>query len=327
LVNLPIEQYDFGPFHLLRGALLADFRQASSNINFMAKKAGIVLLNYNGSEDTLACVASLENINYDNYEIIVVDNASTDGSFEKLKKELGNKHTLLDSKRNGGFAYGNNIGIKHGLNNGAAYILLLNNDTVVEPDFLLKLIETAENNETAGIITGKILYESQRDKIWYGGGEINWKRFHGVHYTNNSKDNFSNQDSATAITFASGCLMLIKREVFEKLGLLPEEYFMYYEDVDFCAKVCDRGYSVMYNPQCVIYHKINSAMGEEASAFKVEWDTRSRLIFMRKHKGKFGMDVYVKAIIYFYVTRLYIMAKCMRAKRFDKIKALIKGLF
>lgn len=298
-----------------------------SNINFMLKKAGIVLLNYNGSEDTLACVASLENINYENYEIIVVDNASTDGSFEKLKKELGNKHTLLDSKRNGGFAYGNNIGIKHGLNNGAAYILLLNSDTLVEPDFLLKLIETADNNETAGIITGKILYENQRDKIWYGGGEINWKRFHGVHYTNNSKDNFSNQDSATKITFASGCLMLIKREVFEKLGLLPEEYFMYYEDVDFCAKVYNNGYSIMYNPQCIIFHKVSASTGEEESAFSVEWNTRSRLIFMSKYKDNSGIKVYVKAILFFYVTRLLVMAKYLRTKRFDKIKALIKGLF
>jgi GT2 family glycosyltransferase len=306
---------------------LADLRQTISNINVMTKKVGIVLLNYNGSEDTLACVASLENINYKNYEIIVVDNASTDGSFEKLRKEFGNKHTLLASKRNGGFAHGNNIGIKHGLNNGAAYILLLNNDTIVEPDFLLKLVEPAEDNETAGIITGKILYESQRDKIWYGGGEINWKRFSGVHYTNNSKDNFSNQNLATTVSFASGCLMLIKREVFEKLGLLPEEYFMYYEDLDFCAKIYNNGYSIIYNPQCKIYHKVSADKGKEESAFIVECYTRSRLIFMNKYKNKFGMKVYVKAILFFYVTRLLIMANYLRIKRFDKIKALIKGLF
>jgi GT2 family glycosyltransferase len=293
----------------------------------MAKKTSIVLLNYNSYEDTFACIASLENMNYENYEIIVVDNASTDGSFEKLRKEFGNKHTLLASKRNGGFAYGNNIGIKHGLNNGANYILLLNNDTLVDPDFLLKLIETAESNETAGIITGKILYESQRDKIWYGGGEINWKRFHGVHYVNDPRHNCSSQDLKTTITFATGCLMLIKREVFEKLGLLPEEYFMYYEDVDFCAKAYNNGYSIMYDPQCIIFHKVGASTGEEESAFSVEWNTRSRLLFMRKYKNQSGIKVYVKAILFFYVTRLLVTAKYLRTKRFDKMKALIKGLF
>jgi Predicted glycosyltransferases len=288
----------------------------------MNKKVSIILLNYNGAEDTLECVKSLEKINFENYSIIIVDNQSTDNSYNIIKENLGHKHVILSSGKNGGFAYGNNIGIRYALEQGADYVLLLNNDTLVEPDFLQELVKAAEEDDKVGLVTGKILYESKRNLIWYGGGRINWERFYGEH--------FQGVDDKTEVsrnvTFATGCLMLVKREVFNAVGLLPEEYFMYYEDVDFCAGLQEKGYLIRYVPTSVIYHKVSASTGEEESAFAVEWNTRNRLKFIRKYKKKIGSLSYIKLMLFFYTTRVITIVKYLLKAREDKVKALMKGL-
>jgi len=291
----------------------------------MNKKVSIILLNYNGYNDTIEAVESLEKIKYNNYEIIIVDNESTNDSYEILKSKLNKKHTLIKSGKNGGFAYGNNVGIKHALEGGAEYILLINNDTEVEPEFLNYLVESLEEDEKVGLSTGLILNYYNKEKVWYAGGEINWDKFYGYHIDEGKnikhiimKEKF--------ITFATGCLMLIKSSVLKEIGFLPEEYFMYYEDVDFCAKLQKSGYSIRYNPKSIIYHKISAASGEEESPFAVEWNTRNRLRFMKKYKSKVSKTKYYKSLIYFYVTRIIKIINYLLKRRRDKIRALIKGL-
>lgn len=304
----------------------------------MEKKIAIILLNYKGYEDTKACINSLKEIDYKNFNVIVVDNDSQDGSFEKLQQDFsvkadghsGDKKDALEashfitvgneelhfmaSGKNGGFAYGNNIGIEYALDKGADYVLLINTDTLVEKDFLNILVEEAESREDVGVVTGKILYESKRDSVWFGGGEINWSRFYGAH---------SHYEDARYITFSTGCLMLIKKNVFEKVGLLPEQYFMYYEDVDFCAMLQEAGFKIYYTPKSVIYHKVSSSSGGEESPFSVYLNTKNRLRFMNKYKNKKG---YLKGKAFFYVTRVPILMKYVAKGRSDKAKSLIKGL-
>ena len=207
----------------------------------MNKKVFIILLNYNGYNDTLEAIESLEKIEYKNYSIVVVDNNSTDNSFDILKEKIGKKHYLIKSGKNGGFAFGNNVGISFALENGADYVLLINNDTEVKSDFLNILVDTLENKEEVGLATGLILNYYDKSKVWYAGGEINWDKFYGLHVDEDKNVNEIKLEPKE-ITFATGCLMLIKREVFEKIGLLPEDYFMYYEDVDFCANIIKNGY-------------------------------------------------------------------------------------
>ncbi|WP_163195309.1 glycosyltransferase family 2 protein [Clostridium thermarum] len=290
----------------------------------MNKSVFIILLNYNGSADTIDCIRSLEKTDYDNYKIVVVDNESTDNSPSIIKEAIGDKHIFMSSGKNGGFAYGNNVGIRYALEQGAEYILLINTDTLVEPDFLSKLVGTAEEHPETGLVTGKILYEGNRDRIWYGGGEINWKRFYGSHY---QWENTEDKGGSRTVTFATGCLMLIKAEVFDKVGFLPEEYFMYYEDVDFCAMIQDKGFKILYDPSAVIYHKVSASSGEEESAFAVEWNTRNRLRFIGKYKKKIDNLSYIKLMLFFYTTRVGKIVTYIFKKRLDKVGALIKGIF
>lgn len=288
------------------------------------KKIAIIILNYKNSKDTIECVESLEKIGYKNFEIIIVDNDSKDGSIEFLKNHFKDKHAILDSKKNGGFAYGNNVGIKYALKNKADYILLINNDTTVEENFLDVLVETAEKDKTIGITTGLIMNYYDKNKVWYNGGEIDWNKFYGYHL--NERGNLSTLEEEKEITFATGCLMLIRKEIFNNVGLLPEEYFMYYEDVDFCAKVQNKGYKIVYNSNSKIYHKISASSGEEESPFAIEWNTRNRIKFYRKYKNiSCGKRKNIFSV-FFYTTRVLKGVQYLKEKRIDKAKALKKGM-
>ncbi len=288
------------------------------------KRIAIVILNYKNSEDTIECVESLEKINYKNFEIIIVDNDSKDGSVEILKNNFKDKHTILDSKKNGGFAYGNNVGIKYALKNGVDYVLLINNDTTVEKNFLDVLVETAEKDKTVGITTGLIMNYYDKNKIWYNGGEIDWNKFYGYHL--NERGNLGTLEEEKEITFATGCLMLIRKEIFEAVGLLPEEYFMYYEDVDFCAMVKEKGYKIIYNSESKIYHKVSASSGEEESPFAIEWNTRNRMKFYKKYKNISKTNTNILFPYFFYSTRVLRCGKYLIDGRLDKIKALKKGM-
>ena len=291
----------------------------------MNKKVFIILLNYNGYKDTLEAIKSLEKINYNDFKIVVVDNNSTDNSFNILKEEIKDKHYLIQSGKNAGFAFGNNIGIKFALEKGADYILLINNDTEVEKDFLNILVEDFQKDEKIGLTTGLILNYYDKNKVWYAGGEIEWNKFYGAHFDEDKRvDEIELEEKE--VSFATGCLMLIKKEVFENIGLLPEEYFMYYEDVDFCAKLSNSGYKIHYNPKSIIYHKISAASGESESPFAIEWNTRNRIKFMKKYKNNISKIQYIKAKVFFYITRVIKFIEYILNKRNDKAKALIKGI-
>lgn len=288
------------------------------------KKVAIIILNYRNSKDTIECVESLEKISYKDFEIIIVDNDSKDDSVGILNDKFKGKHIILESKKNGGFAYGNNIGIKYALKNKADYVLLINNDTTVEEDFLDVLVETAERDKNAGIATGLIMNYYDKDKIWYNGGEIDWNKFYGYHL--NERGNFNISEEEKEITFATGCLMLIKKEVFKSAGYLPEEYFMYYEDVDFCAMVKERGYKIIYNSKSKIYHKVSASSGEEESPFAIEWNTKNRIKFYKKYKNINGGISKNLFPIFFYTTRVLKIVQYLKEQRIDKVKSLKKGI-
>lgn len=256
----------------------------------------IIIVNYKNYSDTIECIESLERIDYKNYRIIIIDNNSSNNSEEILKCKFP-KHIILKTKNNLGFAYGNNVGIKIAIHNNADYILLLNNDTVVEEDFLSKMVLCAENNKNVGIVGGKIYNYFMPETIDYAGGYFDYSKFISIHYRD--CDSFDKD-----VSFIIGCLMLIKADVFEKVGLLSEEFFMYYEDTDFCIRVSENGFRLIYTPEAIIYHKISGSTGGNQSPFSIKWNNRNRLIMIYKYRYKIKNFKFCRVLCYYYFTRL-----------------------
>lgn len=255
-------------------------------------KIFIVILNYKGIENTLECIKSVDNINKKNIkvEIVVVDNNSQDGSQEKLSK-LKNI-SLISNSENLGFSGGMNTGIKFALEHESTHIVLLNNDTYVDRDFLLNLYEASKK---ADIISPKIYFapgfefhknrykNSERGKvIWYAGGKIDWQNVIGVHIGVDEVDSgqFNRQKE---IDFATGCCLMIKKEVFEKIGYLDDNYFLYLEDMDFSVRAKNNGFKIVFEPTSVIWHKNASSAGGSGSSLQDYYFTRNRLIFAFKY--------------------------------------------
>ncbi|MBI5359387.1 MAG: glycosyltransferase family 2 protein [Planctomycetes bacterium] len=284
-------------------------------------KVYILILNWNGWKDTLECLESLKGVNYPDCQIVVVDNGSTDESVERIdawvKSHAEIKALLLKTGRNTGFAGGNNFGIKYILEQkDCGYVLLLNNDTVVEKDFLFKMVETARANPDAGIVGGRIAYYANRGENWYAGGRISFWR--GCVYVD--KKIASEEPFATG--FITGCLMLIKPEVFLKAGFLEEEYFLGVEDWEFCLKA-GREYKLMVDPRAVIYHKVSAATGGENSPLTVYYTARNRMMFINRNlRGLQRMSAFTYTII----TRLVKIPLYFMRFKFRHGWAMFKGL-
>lgn len=284
----------------------------------------VILVNYNGYKDTIECVNSLRKINYSNFKIIIVDNGSNDDSLEILKQNL-NDCIILECKENRGFSGGNNIGINYALKHDAEYILMLNNDTLVEADFLNYMVESFECNNNIGLVGCKIMYYDYKNIIWYGGGYIDWFKFTGMNFQI-GKEDIGQCNVSKEISFMTGCCMLIKKEVFQSVGYLSEDYFMYYEDVDLCVRINDAGYKIWYNPKAIVYHKVGISSGGEESPFFIKWCTRNRIVFMNKYKYKVNKYKFILSKIYFYGTRIVRLLQYILKSERKKAKAIIDGI-
>lgn len=283
----------------------------------------IIIVNYNGSDDTIECIKSLLKIAYKKFKIVVLDNNSNESEIKKLKDIENNElFELIELKENLGFAKANNIGMKYAIEKGADYCLLINNDTIVEPNFLGPLVDTFKLDDNIGIVTGLILNYYNHNNKWYDGAKINWDKFEGCDEANLQ---LNKNSVIREVELISGCLMLIKKELILKNILLPEEYFMFYEDIDYCAKVRKKyGYKLIYNKESVIYHKISQSSGGEKSPFYFKYSTRNWFIFM--HKYKESSKNFLKSKLYFYINRGCRVGYFLIKGRTDNAKAIITGI-
>ena len=235
-------------------------------------KIFIIVLSYNGGKLIKNCLKSLQKVDYQNLSIVVIDNNSQDDSVKKIRV-LFPKVTVIENSDNIGFAGGNNIGIRYALKNKADYVLLLNQDTEVEPDFLIELIKIASKDSQIGLLSPLIFWKKTK-QVWFSKGEINWFNMKSYHQRKLvAGDPFQSE-------FLTGCSLLIRREVFEKIGLLDERFFLYWEDADFSLRAKKLGFEVVVVPNSKIYHFEDS---EIANKNKVYWLVLSGLIFFKKH--------------------------------------------
>lgn len=257
------------------------------------KHVAISLLNFNGKKNTLDCLESLRNIKRDNFKltIVVVDNGSKE-DVDLKSGTIGNiPIVVIRNSENLGFSGGHNVAIKYAFENGADYVLILNNDTYADRDFLMELLKIAERDSSVGILVPKIYFasgfefhkdrysEKERGKvIWYAGGEMDWANVIGQNRGVDAVD-IGQFDKTEETELATGCCMLIKREVLEKIGLFDDKYFLYYEDADLTMRVKKNGFKIVYIPKSIIWHKNAVSAGGSGSMLQDYYITRNRLLF------------------------------------------------
>jgi len=255
-----------------------------SGPDFPAPKIAIIVLNWNNYKDTKECLLSLQKVCYSPLDIIIVDNGSQDASGARLKEEFP-VHTFLFSGSNLGFTGGNNLGIRYALEHGADNVLLLNNDTVVSPNFLNILVAHGKKDSLVGISGPKIYYYNEPQRIWSTGGYF--KKLKGSMSTlgYNKIDRGEYADVAEA-DFISGCAIMIRKDVIQKVGFLDEMFFCYAEEVDFCMRAKRHGFKVVFIPDSVIWHKVSRTFGGALSPKYLYFRSRNRLLLVYKHFGK-----------------------------------------
>lgn len=281
----------------------------------------IILLTRNQKKHTIECLCSLENLDYPNFRIIVVDNGSTDSTPEEIRTKFP-RVTLIENEENLGFAEGNNVGIRQAIGKGADYVLLLNNDTVVAPDLLTELVRVAEADTQIGIVGPKIYYYDEPDRIQSAGGRINWKRATSTLIGTGEIDR-GQYDQTREVDFVSGCALLVKKEVIKKVGLMDPAYFLYYDEVDWSVRISRAGFKLVYVPSGKVWHKDAVSSGKDSPLFNY-YIARNKLLFAQKNAGLIGKT-------FMYLLSLKIAAenalRLLVPTRREKALASLKGIF
>jgi len=286
-------------------------------------KVTIIILNWNGAEDTIKCVESFPNLYYPNYGFIVVDNGSTDDSVKKIKERFSDI-TLIETGKNLGYTGGNNAGIRYAMNNEAKYVFIVNNDTqLVNQDCLQELVKKMEEDPSIGIMGPKVLNPGGhvQDTILFTPTLLNCvKESLGLRLGTRKPKDYNIPQQVEAV---SGVCWLIKREVIEKVGLLDEDYFMYTEEQDYCYRARRAGWKIMYYPvESILHYKEPNDNNRERNYRQYVYARRNLVLFIRKH---FGFLQALMLAILFLVSNIFkvILAKVThRGKDFYNVPLL-----
>lgn len=280
----------------------------------MISKVAIILVNYNGYSDTKACVESLQKIKVGKellYSIIVVDNGSSQRD-EECIEYLKNNTIFLEVNENMGFSGGNNIGIKYAIEKEYTHVLLLNNDTVVQDDFLDKLMKCVCTTTNMGAAIGKIYYYDEPDTLWYAGGSVDYN-IGMVWQHGNGKKDIGQYDKECEVGFVTGCMMLIPIEVIKKIGMLEEDFFLYAEDLEYSLRIHANGFKMYYFPESIIYHKVGASSGREEISMNTQY-YMVRNIYKAFFKYQTGIQK-IKSFIYNFLRHIkYILTRKYKFK-------------
>ncbi|MCP5190695.1 MAG: glycosyltransferase family 2 protein [Pseudomonadales bacterium] len=246
-------------------------------------RIAVIILNWNGKDDTLACLASVTSIDYPDFQAVVVDNGSSDGSVAAFRQAYP-QFTVLETGANLGYAGGNNVGIRWALDQGFDGLLVLNNDTVVARDILHAFAAAQEQFPQAGVFGAKIYYHAQPDVLWFAGGI--W-RSDNLEFDHVGKDRPDGPEFSEprAFDYMTGCAIYAPAEVFRSVGLFGEEFFLTYEETDWCYRARAKGYTPTYIPAARLWHKVSASFGGAVSPLMTYFMARNRLLFVRRHQS------------------------------------------
>ena len=230
----------------------------------MTPKACIVILNWNGLDDTIECLESLKKITFPNYEVVVVDNASSGNDVQVIREKYADYIHVIANDKNYGFSEGNNIGMRYALEKQSEYVLLLNNDTVVDPNFLTELVNVAEEDRMVGIAGAKLYFYDYPNRLWHVGGSVNWYLGRFKSYGVNEED-LGQYDQLADRDYVYATAMLIRKSVIDAISLLDPAFFFGIEEYDYCHRAKKAGFRVVYVPKAKVWHKIGASRKKLAS--------------------------------------------------------------
>jgi len=294
----------------------------------MHPKVAVILLNWNSFDHSSNCIQSLQLCDYPNFEIILVDNGSMDGSGNLLKAKFP-EIILIASPTNEGFAAGNNRGFSYAIENQFTYAMMLNNDVFVEPDFISKLIQYMETHPDTGAIQPKIFFNHDRKKIWNGGSYfLSWL---GWTYSKRYMRKAGVlQSQFQQVDWITGCAFLTKTSILKEVGLLKEAFFIYYEDVDLSFRIRSKGYELIYHPDSIIYHIAGSSnkakvKGKEgfSSPFVHYLNSRNHIWFLKMWTKWYQWPSTLVILFLYYLSIMFYFAFRWRI---NKLKSLLRGI-
>jgi GT2 family glycosyltransferase len=294
------------------------------------EKVGVVLLNWNGGEFTIPCIESLLKGTSKPWKILVFDNGSTDDSPDRIAKQFGEVE-LIRNGRNIGFAEGNNVPIRRLVAEGADLIWVLNNDTLVAPDCLEKLVAAMRADPGVAAASAKILFEDPRDLIWYAGAFWRPIALRAPHRGLREKD-IGQHDEPCDVGFLSGCCMLVRAEVYRRIGDFRGNYFIYNEDTEWCRRATEAGLRMRYVPQAVLWHKqhattrknFTAVLTSKAPPLQEYYQTRNSLFLAREHARRPWQ--FMATMTDNLIRRLYRAGGLLLLGRAESTLAILRGI-
>lgn len=295
----------------------------------MLPSLAIVIVNWNSFDVTHNCLASLKGIDYPNYRLIVVDNGSNDNSGDKLKSEFP-EIILLKNEKNLGFTGGNNTGIEFALKNNLELVMLLNNDTIVTPDFASKLVEALLRSNDNGAIQPKIMFNQEREIIWNAGSSFSkvWHLTKTIGMGEIDKGAYNTQKE---IPWVTGCCFLTRASIIHEVGKLDDRFFIYYEDTDWSFRIKQKGYQLIYEPFSKIYHEVGKSNDNRETFGEGNLSPFSHYVNVRNHifiVRRYARGVYFITSMFYQLYKLtgYSLYFLVRG-RFKKLKASLRGFY
>lgn len=283
-----------------------------------------IVLSWNGKEDTGRCLESLSQVTRPALQVVCVDNGSRDGSVAAVRDRHPEVH-LIENGRNLGFSGGNNVGIRWAIEQGADWVVLVNNDATVAPDAIAAFAAAAAENPSAGILAGKLFLADPPDRIWFAG-----QRFHAwLGYSGRSRGEGRRDAKRYRRTEptgrATGALMAVSREAITRIGLLDEDLFAYVEDVDWSLRAREAGFEVLFVPDAIAWHRVASATGgggKTGSAHSIYYGTRNTIVVCERHRP---FPLPLSSLRRFVVLATFAAFALRRADRRARLRAVWEG--
>ncbi len=285
----------------------------------------IIILNWNGIADTLECLKSLTKILYTNYKIIVVDNGSSGDDVNLLQNKLSNSTAIIQNKENLGYAGGINSALNEIDKNKTDYILLLNNDTIVNKSFLNELVRVSESDSNIGICGSLELSYNKPKQITTIGCNFDNYFFIQTYPCKYKNIDGCNLKQNRKLDLVAGSSMLIRTSLFNKIGLFDKDYFIYGEEFDFSLKAKKAGYKSVFCPKSIVWHKSEGTSGGRMSKTGRYYLTRNRILFAKKNFNSLHYVIYLSYYLSIFIPIR--IAGVILKGRDDLVSIIIKGVW